>query len=122
MAYKGEDSFQVSIAKFLDLLAGPWGFQWFHVPNETGIQLPIQVMVKRKKMGVKPGVGDCVIVKEGGSMFYVELKLPKRKQSKSQKEWQRRCQDLNIPYYLCDTTEKVVAALNKEFNQHLKVC
>lgn len=116
---KAEDQFQIAVAGMLDLLAKPWKFSWFHVPNETGTRLPVQVMVKRKAMGVKNGVADCIIIKENGQCFEIELKAPKGRQSKAQKEWERACVILDIPYYLCKNMDEVISAMEKEFNKKL---
>lgn len=40
---------------------------WFHVPNETGTKSGPQFVEKRRKMGVRSGVSDNVILTKGAS-------------------------------------------------------
>ena len=82
--YQGsEDSFQKSLARYLDLSQ----LLWFHVPNE--IKSKVQYGVKRKQLGVKSGVPDVCILEPRGrySGLFLELKVGYNKPSKNQNKW-----------------------------------
>ena len=51
-----EEKEQMVLAQWLDV----HGIKWFHVPNEG--KHKVQYRVKQKKLGVKPGVPDVIIV------------------------------------------------------------
>lgn len=57
---------------------------WFHVPNETGTKSGPQFVEKRRKMGVRSGVSDNVILTSGinHKCGLIELKRQDRTKSK----------------------------------------
>ena len=57
-------------------------------------------------LGVLPGVPDLHIIWPNGH-GYIEVKTPKGKQSKVQKEFQKLCKKYDIPYAVCRTLEDV---------------
>jgi len=54
---------------------------FFHVPNETGTKSGVQFVLKRKKMGVKSGVFDNVILTPGLEWPYGAIELKKQKKT-----------------------------------------
>lgn len=86
-----EEHEQAVLAAYLDALPtiGPRG--WFHPANET--QAKPQYLAKRRRLGVKPGVPDVIVIRRPpcGSFFGVaiELKstLPSARVSDEQREW-----------------------------------
>jgi len=105
-------------AKQLDCLAPLLKFLWFSVPNEG--HRSGRFGARLKSMGMKAGVTDINIVKDGGGYFGIELKTRKGKQSAVQKDWQARCEELHIPYYLCRSVNEVITVLEKEFNRKIE--
>lgn len=78
-----EDELQTALAAYLDSLCkyeykGRLG--WFHTPNETMINnAKIGFLAKRKRLGVKSGVPDILLLFEGGRCAFVELKVDRHK-------------------------------------------
>ena len=79
-----EDDFQIAVARLLDAS----GLDWFHVPN--GGKRNAREGAKFKRMGVKAGVPDCIIInstKEGDVGMAIELKVGKNTRSNAQTDW-----------------------------------
>ena len=79
-----EDDFQIAVARLLDAS----GLKWFHCPN--GGSRNAREGAKFKRMGVKSGVPDIVIInttKEGDVGMVIELKVGKNTRSKPQTDW-----------------------------------
>ena len=84
-----EDDFQIAVAKLLD----SHNLDWFHCPN--GGKRNAREGVKFKKMGVKSGVPDIVIISNTGNFFddvglCIELKVGKNTPTDSQEEWKNK--------------------------------
>ena len=79
-----ESDLQKQVAKYLDNICRIKGGYWFHVANETGQRAKVGLLVKRKAQGVKAGVPDCIILKDG-NMYYLELKIKGGRVSDNQK-------------------------------------
>lgn len=56
---------------------------WFHVPNETGTKSGPQFVEKRRKMGVRSGVSDNVILTNGVNHKCGLIELKRRDKTKS---------------------------------------
>ena len=79
-----EDDFQIAVAKLLDA----YGLKWFHCPN--GGSRNAREGAKFKRMGVKAGVPDIIIINttiEGDVGMAIELKVGKNTRSKPQTDW-----------------------------------
>ena len=77
-----EDDFQIAVARILDAS----NLYWFHCPN--GGSRNAREGAKLKRMGVKAGVPDVIILdttKDGGKGLCIELKVGKNTQSDHQK-------------------------------------
>lgn len=86
-----EDDIQIQIVEYLTLLASAGSFIFFHVPNQamgkaTG-RGGLARMARLKRMGLRPGVADLVLVK-GGKTYFLEVKRLKGKQSVNQMEFE----------------------------------
>lgn len=102
-AFEDEVDLQVAVAEFLDL-AMPENARWFHVPNGE-LRHPA-VAGRLKAMGVKPGVGD-VIVLHGPAYIWVELKTSVGKLSDDQVAWRAFCKAHGSPWALCRSVLEV---------------
>ena len=90
---QSEDSLQIECAAYLrhrfpTLL-------WFHVPN-GGSRNKIEG-AKLKRMGVLAGVSDMIILQKS-KVSCIELKIGKNRQRDSQKEFQKRINELGAGY------------------------
>lgn len=56
---------------------------WFHVPNETGTRSGPQFVEKRRRMGVRSGVSDNVILTHGINHKCGLIELKRRDKTKS---------------------------------------
>lgn len=56
---------------------------WFHVPNETGTKSGPQFVEKRRKMGIRSGVSDNVILTNGVNHKCGLIELKRRDKTKS---------------------------------------
>ena len=56
---------------------------WFHVPNETGTRSGPQFIEKRRRMGVRSGVSDNVILTHGINHKCGLIELKRRDKTKS---------------------------------------
>ena len=83
-------------------------FVWFHVPNEVDAKRNTFAHGIRQKAKHKlSGVADYIFMWENGNAC-LEFKRPKDpirktqagKQSESQKDFQKTCDDAKVPYYL----------------------
>jgi hypothetical protein len=82
-----EDDLQKAVASYLDYA----NMDWFHPPN--GGKRNVIEASKFKKMGVKAGVPDCMIInptKLGHSGLAIELKVKSNKPKDKQLEWRDR--------------------------------
>lgn len=107
-----EDGLQFAVAEWLDLQ----GWLWTHFP--AGEYRPVKVGAKLKRMGLKRGVPDCLIFEPWGydgqvySGFGVvlELKSPKGKPTKEQREWLAALKERGWATFVCRTTSEAMEA------------
>jgi len=82
-----EADIQIQLVQYLALAAPSRGFIFFSVPGEAlgsaRSGAGIGRMVKLKRMGLRSGVADLVIVKDG-HVYFLELKRRLGKQSANQ--------------------------------------
>ena len=77
-----------------------------------------------KKQGMVSGVSDLAFIRLDGTMVFIELKLPKGKQSDNQKWWQSVVERCNSEYYIVRTLEEFQELINqniKKMSDNLKV-
>lgn len=56
---------------------------WFHVPNETGTKSGPQFIEKRRRMGVRSGISDNVILTHGVNHKCAMIEAKRRDKTKS---------------------------------------
>lgn len=99
-----EDILQAQVFEYLELR----GIYAFH-PKNSG-KKSIQSAVRDKKLGVKAGVPDVVII-QGGRHYYIELKTPNGALSDSQKKFKEMCEYQLIPWAICRSLDDVIRTL-----------
>ena len=77
------------------------GYIVFSVPNEVAGQRAS----KYKRSGMLPGVSDLVVITPEGIEF-VEMKNAVGRQSKPQRTFQAKVEELGYKYYLCRSLEE----------------
>lgn len=100
-----EHLLQVSIHRYLDLM------KVFHFAVPNGSMRNIIVASKLKREGVKRGVSDLIIVLNGRCMF-VEVKTPKGRLSKSQKEFKKSVEELGFEYLIWRSLDDAINFVN----------
>jgi hypothetical protein len=104
-----EDDFQIAVARLLDAS----GLDWFHVPN--GGKRNAREGAKFKRMGVKSGIPDVLIItptKRNQVGMCIELKVGRNFPTDNQRFWEGKFYNqYNWGYELCysiKSVEKVI--------------
>lgn len=108
---KGEDELSHRVANYLreqSILRG--GFVWSHVPNE-GKRTKLIGAIK-KAMGMIPGTPDFLFMWRGGAGF-IELKIGNKKQTDSQRDFEKWCRREGVHYSLCHSQAEVHQTLKE---------
>jgi hypothetical protein len=88
---ESEADIQIQVVEYLSLLAAQCGFLIFAVSNEAMGEAKsgggFARMARLKKMGMRPGVADLVIIKDSRA-YFLEMKKPGGKQSENQKAFE----------------------------------
>lgn len=100
-----EELLQQSVAKYLNVLARQGQLLWFHVPN--GGKRHILEAVKMKRMGVKAGVPDLVIIPKAGPVCFIELKAEDGDTTELQEFWIKSLPDYGCPVSVCRSLDEV---------------
>lgn len=90
-----EDALQMAVMEYLEFFP----VFAFH-PKNSGWK-SIQTAVRDKKLGIKAGVADIVIMWKGSNIGFIELKTEKGKLSDSQKEFRDTCESFSFQYAVC---------------------
>lgn len=106
---KPEQGLHVAVAHYLDL-ALPDDAVAFHVPN-GGTRNVIEAMTL-KRMGVKAGVPDFIILHKGWG-FGIELKAGKGGLSEPQIAMHAKFGRCGVPVAVCKSVDEVQAMLDK---------
>ncbi len=72
---------------------------------------------RRAFRGVRKGASDLIIFISGGKTLFVELKVKKRKQSPSQKDYERLVKGLGFEYYVIYSLEELDKIIKQNQNQ-----
>ena len=95
-----ELSLQCAVADLLRLNAAP-GVIWTHPPN--GEHRSKRTGAKLKRMGVRAGAPDFIIILPTGHVACLELKAPKGALSQAQRVWRDDCWRIGVPYSVATT-------------------
>ncbi len=103
---------QKAIVGYLALVA-PRGrrnapFMWLSIPNES--RRSARQGAQLKAMGMLPGAADLMFV-AGGRVAFVELKVPGRYQTRTQKAFEAECKHHGVPYIVARSLAEVEALL-----------
>ena len=71
----------------------------FSIPNELGTNNALTTMLS-KATGLLPGVADTVVILPTKDLIFVEFKTDVGRQSKAQKEFEKRVTDLAYKYFV----------------------
>lgn len=107
-ARQAEHGIQAAIMRYLDT-ALPASYRAFAVPNGGKRDKITGAILKRE--GVKAGVPDIVIVRNGGFVAFIEVKTQAGRLSNSQVEWRDWCGANSVPYAVVRSIGDVQAAL-----------
>lgn len=109
-----EDDFQIAVARLLDAS----GLDWFHVPN--GGKRNAREGAKFKRMGVKSGISDCIIITPtllGHVGLCIELKVGKNTMTDNQYQWKDKFLVCGWAYFLAYGIEEVENILKKYYRK-----
>ena len=88
----------------------------FAVPNELGTNNALTTMLS-KATGLLPGVADTIVILPSKELVFVEFKTDIGRQSKAQKDFEKRVTDLAYKYFvirsLSDFKELIITLLKK---------
>lgn len=102
-----EEKIQASIMEFLRLSL-PESYRAFHIHNNPRSAIH---GARLKRMGLTAGVPDIAIVRNGGSVAFIEVKTQSGRLSNSQVEWRDWCGANSVPYAVVRSIGDVQAAL-----------
>ena len=108
---------QKQAMRFLDA-ALPSYIRAIHIPN--GGRRDARTGAMLKAAGVKAGVPDIALIKQGGAVAFIEIKTDKGRPSPAQEEWFDWFDQNSIPYAVCRSLGDVQTAL-MDWNIQLKV-
>ncbi len=96
-------------ADLLRLMARP-GVLWLHIANE-GARSP-RTGAYLKRMGMRPGAADFLIVRYGHA-YFLELKTGKGRLSPAQHDFEADAREAGSPYVVCRTPDGVRGVLEE---------
>jgi hypothetical protein len=102
-----EGRLQRAIVQHL-MLAGVPGMIFFSVPNESKRSIPVAMDLKAK--GLRAGVSDLVILKDGAA-YCLEVKAKGEKQSEKQLLFEMDCGFAGVPYAVVDNIDAAICQL-----------
>jgi len=109
-----ESDIQIQVVTLLRLFEKSRGFLFWSAPNELMGQARgaagIGRMVKAKRMGLRAGVADLIIVKEGRA-YCLEMKRRGGKQSADQLEFEADCIRAGTEYAVAHSYDEAVKIL-----------
>lgn len=109
-----ENSLQIAVATLLDA----HGLDWFHCPNGGKRNFLTGALLKR--MGVKPGIPDVLILNQtrnGSSGLAIELKVGRNTTTDHQDEWAQKFQNHNWAYSVSYSIDDVIDLLKTHYGK-----
>lgn len=107
-ALASETKIQQAIVQYLDR-ALPATYRFFAIPNGGARSAITGARLKRE--GVKRGIPDICIVRQGGTVAFIEVKTSKGRASKEQNEFIDWCGEGSVPVAIVRGVGDVEAAL-----------
>lgn len=106
-----EDDLQAAVCTYLNTLERQGHLLYFAVPN--GGKRNLLEAVRMKRLGVRRGIPDLVVIPKAGPWCFIELKSPKGVRSESQREWAEKLERFNCFTEVCRSLDEVKAFLFK---------
>ncbi len=103
-----EDALQTTVMQYLNLQGPRWGFFACHIPN--GGKRNAREAGRLKGMGVKAGVPDILIVKDGRA-DWIELKADSGRVSPTQRDMHCTLVERGCRIIVCRSLDEVITAL-----------
>lgn len=105
-----EDDLEMSCIKWYDMQYPDKCFLLHHSPNEGRLVGGIKEGARRKRMGVRAGFPDLVLMKarKGYHGLAIELKTPTGTQTKTQKEYQKLLEEEGWLYVIVRSLEEFI--------------
>lgn len=100
-----EELLQASVAQYLNILSQQGRLLWFHPAN--GGSRNLLEAVKLKRLGVKAGVPDIVVIPKVGPVCFIELKSEDGVLTETQKFWLQALPDYGCPVRVCRSLDDV---------------
>lgn len=107
-----ESDIQIQVADWLRLFESARDFIFFSIPNEGMDRASPVRLAKLKRMGLRPGVADIVIIWHGRA-YFLELKTPDGIQSERQIAFERDCFYAGAEYAIAHSFEEAQNILKK---------
>lgn len=109
-----EDHFQIQTAKLLDLLK----LDWFHTPN--GGKRNLSTAAKMKRMGVKAGIPDIIIINKtltNNTGICIELKIGRNKTTINQEMWRSKFVKNDWLYFIAYSIDDIISITSKYYGK-----
>jgi hypothetical protein len=107
-----EEALQTACADFMNLFCPL--VLYFMIPNGAYIgsgRGRFAYLAKLKRMGLRPGAPDMILLFPKGGLLLIEFKSAKGKVSKEQADFAARCYELGVLYEVANSFEKFVETL-----------
>lgn len=98
-----EDDLTIACNQMCVILSKQFTFEWFHVPN--GGKRSLLEAVRFKRMGVKAGVSDFIIMIPHKPWGCIELKAPGKKPTEKQRKFLAYAEHIGSPTAVVDNLE-----------------
>ncbi len=105
-----EVTLHFAVAKLLDDYAHP---DWLHSHFPAGEERDDRTAAKLKRMGLKRGWPDFVLIAPWGLLHALELKRVGEDLTEDQDAFQAWCLAHNVPHALCRTMDEVLAVFGR---------
>ena len=106
-----EELLQESVCEHLAVLERTGRLLWFHVPNAG--KHHISFRMKMKRLGLRAGVPDLVILPKHGNALFIELKSEKGVIEESQEMWIGWLSQFGYAVAVCRSLDEVQAFLRR---------
>jgi hypothetical protein len=113
---RAEDRLQTTCVEWFRLSPDTRWLRIFAVRNE-GKRSPMEG-ARAKAMGMQPGIADLVVILPDRTVAFIEMKDEKGVQSETQIAFQKDCEALALPYYLCRSLEEFQVAVRSAIRAH----